>query len=86
MSLLVLLGLFLIGLIQDIIAAYYLRCVNEEKYKTAAFLSIVITLLAYGVWIASVEQFLSSGGWGYLISYAVGGGIGTYLAFLKKRK
>ena len=84
MSLLVLIALFIIGLVQDILAALYLRCVSEEKYKLAALLSIIITLLAYGVWIALVEQFLSSGGFGYLLVYSIGGGIGTYLAFIKK--
>lgn len=78
-----LLLLFVVGIIQDALCAFYLVLVRDNRYIVASFLSIIITILSYGVWAVFINQTLETSMSGLAV-YSVGGGIGTYLGLRKK--
>jgi hypothetical protein len=88
MSLLVLLNiiaLFVIGFLQDILGAYYLRLVNEQRYIFATFISFIHSLVGWGVWVWFMYQFQNSETMTGMqaVIYSVGGAFGTFLGLRK---
>lgn len=82
-NLLVILILFLLGIFQDALSAFYLRLVSERRILLASFISVLITFVGYIVLISLVEQMIV-GGLANLAAYALGGGVGTYIGLFKK--
>jgi len=82
-SLLVFTTLFILGIFQDALSAFYLRLVSERRIVLASVISVVITLVSCLV-LAGLIESLIAGGFHNIAAYAVGGGIGTYLGLYKK--
>lgn len=76
---------FLAGLFQDALSTSLTRCVTERKAIAAGILSIVITLASY-LLFAAIYQSMVDGHYSYLLSYAIGGGLGTWAVVAYKRK
>ena len=81
--LLVLIALFILGIIQDALSAFYLRLVSERRIILASLISAVITLVGCLV-LAGLIESLMAGGFHNIAAYAIGGGIGTYAGLYKK--
>ncbi len=69
---------FLAGLFQDALSTGLTRCVTEKKAKLAGVLSIIITLFSY-LLFAAIYQAMTQGSYCYLLSYSIGGGLGTWV-------
>lgn len=82
-SLLVFAALFILGIFQDALSAFYLRLVSERRIILASIISVIITLVGYLVLAALIES-LVAGGLHNIVAYALGGGIGTYVGLYKK--
>lgn len=78
-------ALFIIGFLQDILGAYYLRLVTEQRLVVATLISFIHSILAWAVWIWFMYQFQNSEtltGFQAVV-YSVGGAIGTFLGLRK---
>lgn len=78
-------ALFVIGFLQDILGAYYLRLVNENRIIFATFISFIHSILAWGVWVWFMYLFQNSEAMtGFqAVVYSIGGAIGTFLGLRK---
>jgi|GEM_PF-3282335 len=85
MSLLLLIVLFCTGVLQDVLSTKYLKVVQNNHIKSSVILSIVITLIGCGVWMELLNQFLQQD-YSAIIAYSLGGGLGTYLAMLRRKE
>ena len=83
-----LLALFVIGFLQDILGAYYLRLVTEQRLITATLISFVHSMIGWMIWIWFMYQFQNSEtltGFQALI-YSIGGALGTFMGLRKPGK
>lgn len=80
-----LLALFVIGFIQDLLGAYYLRLVNENRAKTAAFISFIHSMFGWLIWMWFMYQFQHSESMtGYqAVAHSIGGSLGVWLGIRK---
>jgi len=74
--------LFLIGFIQDVLGAYYLRLVTEQRLFLATGISFVHSILGWAIWFWFMYQFqnpqyVMSGADAVILS--VGGAVGTFM-------
>ena len=78
-------ALFVIGFLQDILGAYYLRLVTEQRYVAATFISFLHSIVAWGIWVWFMVQFQNSGTMTGVqaVIYSVGGAAGTFLGLRK---
>lgn len=76
---------FLAGLLQDALATGLTRSVVEKRAKLAGTLSLIITLFSY-LLFAAIYEAMVAGHYSYLISYAIGGGLGTWAIVAYKGK
>lgn len=87
MSLLVinLVALFLVSFFQDVLSAYYLRLVSEERIIAATFISFIHSLVGWGVWVWFVYQFQNPDTLSGLqaVSAAFGSAAGTFFGLRK---
>lgn len=70
-----------IGLVEDLIVAFYYREIAEKRAVRAAGISVFHTLLAVFV----VGNCIVSETIWPLLAYALGGGCGTYLGVKRKK-
>lgn len=80
-----LLALFTIGFVQDVLGAYYLRLVTEQRYIFATMISFIHSLVGWGIWIWFIYQFQNAEAMSgfQAVIYSAGGAIGTYLGLKK---
>jgi len=87
MSLLVinLLTLFFVSFLQDILSAYYLRLVTEERIIFATFISFIHSLVSWGIWLWFVYQFQNPDSLSGLqaVFAAFGSAMGTFFGLRK---
>lgn len=76
---------FLAGLFQDALSTALTRCVADREPIPSGILSVVITLVSY-LLFAAIYHAMTSGDYYLLLSYATGGGLGTYIVVAFKRK
>lgn len=79
------LALFVIGFLQDVLGAYYLRLVTEQRLFTATFISFLHSIVGWAIWIWFMYQFQNSEtmtGFQAVI-YSFGGAIGTFMGLRK---
>jgi uncharacterized protein YebE (UPF0316 family) len=84
-ALLVVTALFAVGLLQDALAALYIRLAANNNIFWASVISVLITLISCSAWVIMADTLIS-GGIHNLIAYAIGGGVGTYIGLGKKTK
>ena len=72
---------FVVGLIRDWLATMFYRSVSREWAGSASILSGVITLFD----IMIVAAVIISGAWLNMAAYAIGTGVGTYIAMRNTR-
>jgi len=77
--------LFIIGFLQDILGAYYLRLVTEQRYVFATFIRFIHSIVAWGIWVFFMYQFQNSETMTGIqaVIYSVGGALGTFLGLRK---
>lgn len=82
------LALFGIGFLQDILGAYYLRLVNEQRYIFATFISFVHSMVAWATWLWFMYQFQNSEAMTGVqaVIYSIGGALGTFLGLRRPGK
>lgn len=82
-----LLLLFVIGFVQDILGAFYLRLVTEQKLILATSISFLHSLVGWLIWGWFMYQLQNPEAMtGFqAVVYSLGGAIGTFLG-LKKPK
>lgn len=86
MSVTTLILLFLLGVFHDILWALYLKCVADNQYIWASVVSFIITIMSFTVFAWILAAFLN-GSYLNLVSYALGGTLGTFgILYWKKRK
>jgi len=75
-----LLILFLVGFLQDLLSAYYLRLVQDQRLLLATFISFIHSLVGWAIWIWFMYQFQNPETMGGLQAVAIsaGGSLGTY--------
>jgi len=69
---------FILGLMHDILCAFYLRAVAAKRPGLAAMISGILTTFGYYVWVVTQEQNSMAG----VVAYALGGALGTYLGLV----
>ena len=77
--------LFLIGFVQDLLSAYYLRLVTEHRYLLATFISFVHSIIAWMIMIWCIHLLQSKEAMSafQMIIYSAGAAAGTFLALRK---
>jgi hypothetical protein len=80
--------MFIIGFIQDILGAYYLRLVNEQRLFFATFISFVHSIIGWliFVWFMALFQNSEAMTGVQAFIYSVGSALGTYLGLRKPGK
>lgn len=87
MSLLLLnlLALFVISFLQDILSAYYLRLVNEQRLVLATVISFIHSMIGWAIWLWFMYQFKNPETLSGLQAFAasLGGAAGTFMGLRK---
>lgn len=80
-----LLALFVISFIQDILGAYYLRLVNEQRLVLATIISFIHSMLAWAIWLWFMYQFQNPENLSGLQAFiaSLGSAIGTFYGLRK---
>lgn len=73
---------FFVGMVRDWAATMFYRSVSREWAGSASILSGAITLFD----IIIVATVIISRAWGNVIFYAIGTGVGTYIAMKNSRR
>ncbi len=73
---------FFVGLVRDWLATMYYRCVSREWAGSASIISGALTLFD----IAIVAVVILSRAWLNIVAYAIGTGVGTYIAMKNTRR
>jgi len=78
-------ALFLANLVQELLSAYYLRCVNEERPTRATCVAFVHSLIGWALWFWFLHQFESKEAANGLQAFicSAGGAVGTYFGLRK---
>lgn len=84
MSLLLIINLillFLIGFVQDLLSAYYLRLVTEQRLLMATFISFVHSIIAWLIliWCMYLLQNKEAMTAFQMVIYSAGAAFGTFL-------
>lgn len=80
-----LIALFIVGFLQDVLGAYYLRLVNEQRIILATFISFVHSVLGWAIWVYFMYLFQNSETMTGLqaVIHSIGGAFGTFLGLRK---
>lgn len=79
------LALFVTNFIQELLSAYYLRCVTEEKYIKATVVSFVHSIIGWMMWFWFMHQFANKENLSGLDAFicSCGSAMGTYMGLKK---
>jgi len=79
---LMILAFFVVGAIMDLIITRYTSAIAQRKKIEASILSVVVTGLNFTVMVLVMQNLENS--IPSIVSYTLGGGIGTYAGLIKK--
>lgn len=87
MSLLVinLIAMFIIGFIQDVLGAYYLRLVTEQRLLLATFVSFMHSIIGWAIFVWFMALFQNSEAMTGIQAfiYSIGSALGTWMGLRK---
>jgi uncharacterized protein YebE (UPF0316 family) len=81
-TILILIGIFVAGLITDLLTTKYTQAVGDKKVWYATILSLSITFAQYGLLVYLMTDVLNVVH--NIVAYGAGNGLGTFIA-MKKR-
>ena len=73
---------FVAGVIMDAIIALYYLALSSRRAFTASALASIITIATYLI----LEHLIISREYGLILAYAIGTGVGTYLALCVQKR
>lgn len=77
--------MFIIGFIQDVLGAYYLRLVTEQRLILATIISFLHSIIGWGIFVWFMALFQNSEAMTGIqaLVYSVGASVGTYMGLRK---
>jgi uncharacterized protein YebE (UPF0316 family) len=81
-TIIILVGIFVAGLITDLLTTKYTQAVGDRKIWYATVLSGLITFAQYGILAYLITDALN--GVHNILAYGAGNGLGTFIAMKKK--